>query len=159
MKADTNNYIHLQKLYKTRAEEEKQLLRRILQKAPGGDEGIDETLLDTFVRNAHGLRLLRGEPWGALDRDVDRLSGFDTPKSDEFFPDHTYIEEQLTSKPRETAIHLAFYALEQVISRRGGEASVTGFEVTSEELTNEVVKLLGGDTELPEEVDQMIGEM
>ena len=61
MKANTNSYIHLQKLYKTRAEEEKALFKSFLA-VP-----IDDTLVDTFVKNAHGLKLLRGKQWGALD--------------------------------------------------------------------------------------------
>ena len=61
MKANTNSYIHLQKLYKTRAEEEKAAFTSSLT-VP-----IDDALVDRFVKNAHGLRLLRGKQWGALD--------------------------------------------------------------------------------------------
>jgi amyloid beta precursor protein binding protein 1 len=63
MKANTNSYIHLQKLYKTRAEEEKAIFKSFLT-VP-----IDDALVDTFVKNAHGLKLLRGKKWGALDSD------------------------------------------------------------------------------------------
>jgi NEDD8-activating enzyme E1 regulatory subunit len=63
MKANTNSYIHLQKLYKSRAEEEKAVFKSFLT-VP-----IDKALVDTFVKNAHGLKLLRGKKWGALDAD------------------------------------------------------------------------------------------
>lgn len=63
MKADTNSYIHLQKLYKTRAEEEKAIFKSFLT-VP-----IDDALVDTFVKNSHGLKLLRGKKWGVLDSD------------------------------------------------------------------------------------------
>jgi amyloid beta precursor protein binding protein 1 len=73
MKSDTKSYIHLQKLYKTRAEEEKAIFKDILKKAPGGDGGIEDAVIDAFVRNSHALRLFKGEPLGTLDRDVVRL--------------------------------------------------------------------------------------
>jgi len=67
MKADTNSYIHLQNLYKTRAEEEKAVFKSFLT-VP-----LDDALVDTFVKNAHGLKLLRGKKWGALDDDPTAL--------------------------------------------------------------------------------------
>lgn len=70
MKADTNSYIHLQKLYKTRAEEEKAVFKSFLT-VP-----IDDALVDTFVKNAHALKLLRGRKWGALDGDPIALGAY-----------------------------------------------------------------------------------
>ena len=63
MKSDTSNYIHLQRLYKTRAEEEKQAFKSHLR-AP-----VDDALVDLFVKNAHALQVLRGKRWGAFDQD------------------------------------------------------------------------------------------
>ena len=63
MKSDTTNYIHLQRLYKARAEEEKQAFKSHLR-AP-----VDDTLVDLFVKNAHALQVLRGKQWGAFDKD------------------------------------------------------------------------------------------
>lgn len=63
MKSDTSNYIHLQKLYKTRAEEEKQAFKSHLR-AP-----VDDALVDLFVKNAHALQVLRGKQWGVFDQD------------------------------------------------------------------------------------------
>ena len=67
MKSDTKNYIHLQKLYKARAEEEKAMFRSLLS-VP-----VAENELDLFVKNSHGLRLLKGSRWGALDEDQPAL--------------------------------------------------------------------------------------
>jgi len=63
MKSDTANYIHLQKLYKTRAEEEKQAFKSHLR-AP-----VADSLVDVFVKNAHALHVFRGTQWGTFDHD------------------------------------------------------------------------------------------
>lgn len=63
MKSDTHNYIHLQRLYKTRAEEEKQIFKSHLR-VP-----VDDAMVDSFVKNAHALVVLRGKPWGTFDED------------------------------------------------------------------------------------------
>lgn len=63
MKSDTHNYIHLQRLYKTRAEEEKQAFKNYLR-VP-----VDDGMVDSFVKNAHALVVLRGKPWGTFDED------------------------------------------------------------------------------------------
>jgi amyloid beta precursor protein binding protein 1 len=63
MKASTEAYICLQKMYKKRAEEEKQIFRQYLQ-IP-----VDDAVVDAFLKNSHALKLLRGKPWGALDSD------------------------------------------------------------------------------------------
>jgi len=70
MKANTTSYIHLQKLYKTRAEEEKALFKSFLE-VP-----MDDATIDTFVKNAHGLKILRGKKWGMLDADPAALGAF-----------------------------------------------------------------------------------
>lgn len=66
MKASTDEYVRLQKMYKQRAEEEKQQVKAILDEQGGGKD-VNETLLDTFVRNVHRLKLLKGRKWGALE--------------------------------------------------------------------------------------------
>lgn len=63
MKANTESYIHLQKLYKARAEEEKEVFKSFLS-VP-----VDDALVDSFVKNAHGVKVLRGKRWGALEAD------------------------------------------------------------------------------------------
>jgi len=67
MKSDTQNYIQLQRLYKTRAEEEKQTFKSYL-KVP-----VDDAMVDSFVKNAHALVVLRGKTWGAFDKDQTAL--------------------------------------------------------------------------------------
>ena len=67
MKASTNSYISLQKLYKARAEEEKTLFKSYLT-VP-----VDDATVDAFLKNAHALKLLRGKRWGALDKNPSAL--------------------------------------------------------------------------------------
>lgn len=67
MKASTESYILLQKVYKTRAEEEKQAFKKYLQIS------IDDAVVDAFLKNSHALKLLRGKPWAALDSDPETL--------------------------------------------------------------------------------------
>jgi len=71
MKSDTKSYIHLQTLYKQQADEEKQLFKSLI----GQELAIDDGTVDEFVKNAHGLRLLRGKRFGALDADKGALGG------------------------------------------------------------------------------------
>jgi amyloid beta precursor protein binding protein 1 len=63
MKSDTQKYIQLQRLYKARAEEEKQAFKSYLR-VP-----VNDTVVDSFVKNAHALVVLRGKTWGAFDED------------------------------------------------------------------------------------------
>ena len=67
MKASTEAYIHLQKMYKKRAEEEKEIFKNYLQ-IP-----LDDALVDVFLKNSHALKLLKGKQWGALDSDPKAL--------------------------------------------------------------------------------------
>ena len=68
MKSSTAYYIELQKLYKNRAEEEKEILKSYIQ-VPG----IKDDFIDLFVKNSHGIRMLRGKQWGKLDADPQAL--------------------------------------------------------------------------------------
>lgn len=67
MKANTTSYIHLQKLYKARAEEEKAIFKSFL-KVP-----VEDELVDSFVKNAHAVKVLRGKKWGGIDKDAEAL--------------------------------------------------------------------------------------
>ena len=75
MKSNTTYYIELQKLYKKRAEEEKEILKSYIQ-VPG----IKDDFVDLFVKNSHAIRLLRGKQWSKLDADPQALGKvtFDT---------------------------------------------------------------------------------
>ncbi|KAJ6627840.1 hypothetical protein B0H10DRAFT_2209966 [Mycena sp. CBHHK59/15] len=125
MKANTTSYIHLQKLYKTRAEEEKAMFKAFLA-VP-----IDDALIDSFVKNAHGLKVLRGKKWGALNSDPSALAA------------------AVASSPKATATHLALSAL----------ASVASTEPTVEALTATAQALLPPSIELPDEFSDAVGEI
>lgn len=75
MKADTKKYIELQKLYKERSLEEKDKFKQLLAKRGAR---VDEETIDSFVKNAHAIRLLRGRRWGAFDASSAELGGFST---------------------------------------------------------------------------------
>lgn len=70
MKADTKGYVHLQKLYKARAEEEKNRFKEILEER---SVQVDSRMVDEFVRNAHGLKIVRGHRWAALDENPETI--------------------------------------------------------------------------------------
>lgn len=91
MKANTSSYIHLQKLYKARAEEEKAIFKSFLK------VDIDDASVDAFVKNAHALKFLRGKKWGALDADPSALGVYIQE-----FALHFYlrITQQTLSRPR-----------------------------------------------------------
>ena len=82
--SDTNSYVETQTLYKTRAREERDLFKNVLVKrvkalasnSAAVDEGallqsvgITEGLIDDFVKNSHGLKVLRSTAYGAIDLD------------------------------------------------------------------------------------------
>ncbi|KAG2033554.1 hypothetical protein BDR03DRAFT_925430 [Suillus americanus] len=129
MKSDTHNYIHLQRLYKTRAEEEKQAFKSYLR-VP-----VDDAMVDSFVKNAHALVVLRGKPWGTFDEDKAALV------------------ESLSTMPKETCIHLALSALSLL---QAGDTSVSP---STESIRAKIQSIVGQSTELPDEVDDAIGEI
>jgi NEDD8-activating enzyme E1 regulatory subunit len=69
MKSDTNSYIHLQNLYKRQADQEKEVFKGLI----GKELSVDNETVDEFVKNTHGLRLLRGKPFGAINADREAL--------------------------------------------------------------------------------------
>jgi amyloid beta precursor protein binding protein 1 len=129
MKSDTHNYIHLQRLYKTRAEEEKRTFKSYLR-VP-----VDDAIVDSFVKNAHALVVLRGKPWGTFDEDKAALA------------------ESLSTMPKETCIHLALSALSLL------QASDTSVSPSAESIRAKIQSIVGQSTELPDEADDAIGEI
>ncbi|CAK5274638.1 unnamed protein product [Mycena citricolor] len=125
MKANTTNYIHLQKLYKQRAEEEKAVFKSFLT-VP-----LEDDLIDSFVKNSHGLKLLRGRKYGSLDSDPAALAA------------------AIESSPKAAATHLALSALAIVGTSQPSEAA----------LTAAAQALLPPGTELPEEFALSVGEI
>jgi NEDD8-activating enzyme E1 regulatory subunit len=67
MKSDTEGYVRLQNIYRTQAAIECEQFRSLLQ-VP-----IEKELVDLFVKNAHGVQLLKGTRYGALDAAPERL--------------------------------------------------------------------------------------
>ncbi|KAF8178494.1 hypothetical protein BJ912DRAFT_664925 [Pholiota molesta] len=132
MKASTESYIHLQKLYKARAEEEKAVFKSYLQ-VP-----VEEDVVDAFVKNSHALKLLRGKKWGALDAD---------PKA---------LAATIDTAPKQLAMHLALTALSSFAAKR---QPGTPLAPTVEALTSEAQALFPPGTELPDEFDDAVGEV
>lgn len=127
MKADTNGYIHLQTLYKQQAEAEKARFKSLI----GQELAIDDDTIDGFVKNVHGLRLLRGKPFGALDKD------------------QTALASALLGAPREVATHLAMSALSVVLAQGSPK------DITVERLRSQV-DLITGPLKWPEEAEQSL---
>jgi hypothetical protein len=74
MKADTTNYIHLQNLYKRQAEAEKAEFKNLVV----GD--MDDAMVDSFVKNAHAIRVLKGRKLGAFDEDAQAIGAVSTSR-------------------------------------------------------------------------------
>ncbi|PVF96654.1 hypothetical protein CPB86DRAFT_786733 [Serendipita vermifera] len=144
IKCDTKSYVELQTLYKNRAREERDAFKNILVKRLRsgnnqidesellGSFGITEGLIDDFVKNSHGLVVLRSSMYGSIDKDPAALA------------------QSLLEKPRETAVHVAFAAYDSLPE---------GTEPTVENLRAAVRQLLGQDTEITEEIEHSIGEI
>ncbi|CAA7262494.1 unnamed protein product [Cyclocybe aegerita] len=132
MKADTNKYINLQKLYKERAEEEKKIFKSYLTVS------VDDAMVDAFVKNSHALKLLRGKRWGSLDED---------PKA---------LAELVETSSKQLSTHLALSALTSLATKQQPNAPLTP---TIEALTAEAQALLPAGVELPAEFGDAVGEV
>ncbi|KAI0262627.1 hypothetical protein BC834DRAFT_383716 [Gloeopeniophorella convolvens] len=131
MKSDTGGYVRLQQLYRAQAAEERKQFRELLQ-VP-----IDDAVVDLFVKNAHGVQLLKGARYGVLDTEPEKLG------------------PHLGGLVREAATHLALSALD---AWKSSPPRQTGGP-TTDELREHVVALLPG-VELPDkELSDAIGEI
>lgn len=169
--SDTTSYVEIQKLYKTRARKErdayKEVLVRQLRNLVGNDAsadestllqtvGITEGMIDEFVKNSHGLRVLRSTVYGAIDSDRQatgaRFSWAFHVRAPISSPHliSSLLATSLAEKPRETAIHLAFAAL---------DALPKNVPPTSDNLNAQVLQLLGDGATLTEEIEACTGEM
>ncbi|RDX42032.1 hypothetical protein OH76DRAFT_1392460 [Lentinus brumalis] len=134
MKADTKSYVQLQNLYRDAAEAEKNKFKELFAaKHPEIAKSANPEEVDSFVKNAHHLRVLRGKQLGAFDKDREALV------------------TSLSVQPRETATHLALSALSSLLSREA--------DITVDALNAEVQTLLGDGVEFPDELDAAIGEV
>lgn len=68
MKSDTESYVRLQNLYRTQVAEEREQFRALLS-VP-----VQSDLVDLFVKNAHGVQLLKGACYSVLDAAPEKLS-------------------------------------------------------------------------------------
>ncbi|PFH49613.1 hypothetical protein AMATHDRAFT_4765 [Amanita thiersii Skay4041] len=149
MKANTEEYVKLQRMYKNRAAEEKAEIREILVE-DGGAEGVDDVLIDQFVKNAHRLKILNGRKWGTLEKEKDGER----------------IINALESSPKQAATHFGLSALQRVLSKRGNtnqsqrQGQLQPPKITIEELTAEAQALLPSGASLPEtEWNEVAGEL
>ncbi|KAL0959096.1 hypothetical protein HGRIS_014394 [Hohenbuehelia grisea] len=133
MKSNTVNYVHLQTLYKKRAEEEKAQFKKYL--ALSGGAGIDDALIDSFVKNAHALKLLRGRQWTSVHSSAETLGN------------------SMAMNSKHVSTHLALASLSSL------QAKQADTKVTTEALTAEAATLLPSGLELPEEWDEAAGEI
>ena len=84
VKSDTKSYVEVQTIYKERAREERDMYKAVLLKqlkALSGQDAalsdqallesfsISEGTIDDFVKNSHGLTVLRSTVYGAADKD------------------------------------------------------------------------------------------
>ena len=150
MKSDTANYIHLQKLYKARAEEEKAQFAAILKNR---GVQVDWTMIDEFVRNAHGLKIIRGKRWGSFLEDPATIGINSLICGSLCATNRVFLASALASSTKETATHLALCALSDFLSK-----NPEGIP-TTERLTAYIANKLPPGTELPEEVEHAIGEV
>ncbi|KAF8343663.1 hypothetical protein F5887DRAFT_1103541 [Amanita rubescens] len=145
MKASTEEYVRLQNMYKERSSEEKQLLKAILEEQ-GGGKGVDEAYLDTFVRNAHRLKLIKGRKWGSLEDNRGEA-----------------LANALASSPKEATTHLGFSALESVFSKNGCSHLHNNQQqpqISTEKLDAEAQTFLPPGTSLPDpEWNDVAGEL
>lgn len=131
MKASTQSYIHLQNLYKDQAEQEKHVFKSLISP----DIVISDDLVDAFVKNAHGIKVIRGSCWNALDENA------------------TALGEAATTSPKQLAIHLALSAASSLAS------SEEPVDFTVEALTQQAQSLLPSGTKLPSEFDYTAAEI
>lgn len=137
MKASTESYIHLQRMYKDQSNADKAILKSLIP-AEAGD--IPDNLIDTFIKNAHGVQVVIGEQWGAFDKDSSRLVG------------------ALSMSPKDVGVHLALKAVREELEESGvGEDP--NAKVTKESITARVRAILPAGTEISDDVEEAIGEM
>ncbi|KZT21923.1 hypothetical protein NEOLEDRAFT_1138679 [Neolentinus lepideus HHB14362 ss-1] len=141
MRSDTMNYIHLQTLYKRRAEEEKARFKSLISK----DVKIHDEIVDLFVKNAHAVLVMKGKKWGGFDEDRVTL-GNDIANAKAMDP-----SGKETAK---VATHLVLSALSLLTLKNPSSTP------TADALKAEVLCILGPDIELSEEqLDVAVGEV
>ncbi|KAK0197098.1 hypothetical protein F5146DRAFT_1099409 [Armillaria mellea] len=128
MKASTEMHIHLQRMYQFNADKE------VLKCE------IPDNLIETFIRNAHGVQVIVGDQWSAFDQALNRVG------------------EAMATSPKDTNVHLALRAVRELleIADAGENANA---KVSAEEIKTRIVAMPPPGAELGEEIDEAIGEM
>lgn len=150
MKSDTEKYVHLQRLYKARAEHERGVLRGLVQ-IP-----VEDELVDVFVKNAHGLRVLHGRRWGEFDSDREAIgtSASRSSSVSRFTNASCHLANALSTYPKESVTHLAFYALDTL------KALHPDAPPTAAMLQEQIKEIVGPQVSLPEdELENALGEL
>ncbi|KIY72889.1 hypothetical protein CYLTODRAFT_387691 [Cylindrobasidium torrendii FP15055 ss-10] len=137
MKASTESYIHLQRMYKDRFNTDKEVLKSLIPEEAGD---IPDDLVDTFIKNAHGVQVVIGEQYGAFDKDPSRIAN------------------ALEIAPKDLGVHLALQAVREEIEAAGKSGDALA-RVEREALTKRVLAKLAKGTELSEEIEEAIGEV
>ncbi|CAL1710740.1 unnamed protein product [Somion occarium] len=135
MKTDTTSYVKLQTIYKDWAAVELAKFKEIL-KAEYPDLTIDKAVVDSFVKHAHQIKVLRGKRFGSWEEDK------------------TAVAQALDSYPQETATRLALNALSTLLHHNPDPTSIT-----AEALKTEVQSQVGQGVELPSSLDDAVGEL
>jgi amyloid beta precursor protein binding protein 1 len=71
LKASTQGYVQLQNMYRAQALEERNILASMIDSSAAPH--IPDGMLEAFTKNAHRLRVIKGEQFGALDLDQKRI--------------------------------------------------------------------------------------
>ncbi|KAJ3565311.1 hypothetical protein NP233_g7710 [Leucocoprinus birnbaumii] len=137
MKASTDAYIGLQKLYKDQAEREKNVFKSFISP----EAQISDDLIDSFVKNAHALKVIRGNSWNSIDKNI------------------TALGNAATTAPKQLAIHLALSAASCLASKTPAPSAGEIPVFTIEALTQEAQSLLPPGVALPEEFEYTGGEI
>jgi amyloid beta precursor protein binding protein 1 len=149
MKSDTDSYVRLQNLYRAQAAEEREQFRALLR-VP-----VESELVDLFVKNAHGVQLLKGACYGALDAAPEKLSESNTLRFLSVGSYRDNLVDHLGGQTREAATHLAFSALD---AWRSSPPRQTGGP-TESELREHVTALIPGAELGEKEISDAVGEM
>ncbi|KAK0210765.1 hypothetical protein DFS33DRAFT_320284 [Desarmillaria ectypa] len=137
MKASTETYIHLQRMYKDQFNADKEVFKSLIPATAGS---IPDDLIETFIRNAHGVQVFVGEKWGMFDKDVNRVG------------------EAMATSPKDMSVHLALRAVREVLESSGAGESANA-KVSAEEIKVRIAGMLPPGTELGEEIDEAVGEI
>jgi amyloid beta precursor protein binding protein 1 len=169
MKSSTEEYVKLQKLYRAQSEKENNVFKEYLAKEK---VTVDDPTVDTFLKNAHALKVLKGREWKGINPGSKEVLGeFSSTRFDAILI--FLAANKLSIQPKEIATHLALAAVRSLRAKGAlpslefdsdtndtTMADALDKEKIKELLTTEAQSFLPLGTELPEEEwDVASGEM